>query len=270
MIVDYMSSMVFTTWLERIYHNLFVDLWRRGRIVAVDLDAVPELARAGTPEEDILQRERQRLVRDGLRHLSRESRRALLCKYYCDLDERSTATRFGIARATVRTRVYRALAQLRGRLGGLRVFCPPVLGRLWAQALSVGVAPVLVVTMMVAGTSAPVAEPACASPMVGASEVAFRRAVAPAPVRVEAPPVLAQTRSRARVARKVATVVAVPEPAPQPESSEPARDVADVGPILNPDCVDIIVEPARLEAPSMIAPPSDFVAQIEKMIEERL
>ena len=78
------------------------------------------------------------------------------------------------------------------------------------------------------------------------------------------------SRSRARVARKVATVVAVPEPAPQPESSEPARDVADVGHILNPDCVDIIVEPARLEAPSMIAPPSDFVAQIEKMIEERL
>ena len=50
-------------WLERIYRNLFVDLWRRGQLLTVNLDDVPALAGAGTPEEEVLHRERRRLDR---------------------------------------------------------------------------------------------------------------------------------------------------------------------------------------------------------------
>jgi len=115
-------------WLERIYRNLFVDLWRRGQLRTIDLDDVPELTSAGTPEDETLLRERRRLVREGLGRLPRAARRALLSRYYGELDDAAAAARFGVAATTVRTRIHRALARLRAHLRDLRGWCPPLFG----------------------------------------------------------------------------------------------------------------------------------------------
>jgi RNA polymerase sigma-70 factor (ECF subfamily) len=260
-------------WLERIYRNLFVDLWRRGKLLTVDIADLPELAGAGTPEEEVLHRERRRMVRESLHRLPREARRALLSRYYGELDDEVAASRLGIATATVRTRIHRALARLRTRLGDLRAFCPPILGKLGAQAAGVGLAPVMVAALVVVGSSsrAPVSEPALHPASAVARQAAPGWAVRPTPAKV--PAVSAAPLSRSRAAKKTAMVVPAAEPAPLPM---PARfiDLGEsdpvVGDILRPDGIDIFAEPPQPATPCMVEAPSNFVAQIEKMIEDRL
>ena len=255
-------------WLERIYRNLFVDRWRRGHVRTVDLAELPELAGAGTPEDEVLRRERRRAIREGLGHLPREARRALLSRYWGELDDRATASRFGVAATTVRTRVHRALARLRARLGDLRAWCPWLFGKLGAQAAAVGLAPVLVAMLIVVGAASPPPKPEpTAAPALAATEPAALRLARPA---APPEPTVAKLPPRARIAKKapptpvlavaIAAQVEVVDRAPEPI----------VGEILQPDGIIIFAEPERVVPPSMIEAPPDLLAQIDKMIEEWL
>ena len=69
-------------WLEGIYKNLVIDHWRRRQLIAVDVNELHVVSTSLTPEDSLLARERRRLVRAGLRRLPRESRQALLSRYY--------------------------------------------------------------------------------------------------------------------------------------------------------------------------------------------
>jgi RNA polymerase sigma factor (sigma-70 family) len=146
-------------WLERIYRNLLVDSWRRQRTRTVDCDRIPTLASSGTPEDAVLHRECRRLVRASLRNLPREIRKAIVARYFCELDDGLAAGRLGVAVATIRTRIHRALARLRGRLAELRGFCPLFFGKLWTQTAAIGLAPVMVAALAIVGAPSPTPEP---------------------------------------------------------------------------------------------------------------
>ncbi len=259
-------------WLERIYRNLFVDLWRRGQLLTVNLDDVPALAGAGTPEEEVLHRERRRLVRASLGRLPREARRALLSRYYGELDDAAAAARFGVAAATVRTRIHRALARLRLRLGDLRALCPPMFGKLAAQTAALGLAPTMVAVLVVVGVSARAPAPTTAPPVTNAIVHHTALAQARPTARIDTPAAPAVPQPRVRMAKKatVMTPAAVPAPSPPAEVVELGEEEPVIGEILQPEAVDIFADPAQPESPCLVEAPPSFMAQIEKMVEESL
>lgn len=256
-------------WLEKIYRNLVVDRWRRGPIRTVDLAERPNLAGAGTPEDEVLRRERRRAIREGLGHLPREARRALLSRYWGELDDRAAASRFGVTATTIRTRVHRALARLRARLGDLRAFYPPLFGKLGAPATTVGLASVMVATLIVVGAvSPPPAPKPIAAPALAAARPAAvwsARQAAPAePAVTEVPP------APARMAKRSPTRTPAAPTLPAPAEIVENDDHPVSGEIIEPDGIIIFAEPERVVPPSMVEAPPDLLAQIDKMIEEWL
>jgi RNA polymerase sigma factor (sigma-70 family) len=255
-------------WFERIYRNLLVDWWRRIRPTA-DIADLDQLASGPTPEEQALRHERRRVVRASLGSLPREARRALLSRFYGELDDHLAATRFGISPTTVRTRIHRALAHLRVRLGDLRAWFPPLLGKLGAQAAAVGVAPVMVAALVVVGSAggpapetAALAPPMVAHPSAPAARLDARESK-PAPVTLAATPT-------ARAAKKAAPHVAIVAPPESPTAIAVIEDVPVIGQVLEPDGLDVFAEPDKPQPPCLVEAPPELFAQIEKMIEERL
>ena len=107
-------------WLERVGRNAAIDRWRvqrrRDELASeIDLPASPI-----DPEAALLGRERRGLVRRALAALPRAQRRAALARFHADLAYEEVGARVGAPAITARTRVHRALAILRTRLGGLR------------------------------------------------------------------------------------------------------------------------------------------------------
>ncbi|MBN2575807.1 MAG: RNA polymerase sigma factor [Deltaproteobacteria bacterium] len=257
-------------WLERIYRNLFVDLWRRRQPVNTGLDEALAPPAAGTPEEEVIRRERRRVVRESLGRLPRQARQALLARYYGDLDDVVTAARFGVAPATVRTRIHRALARLRDRLVGLRAWCPPLFARLATQAAAVSLAPVMVATLVVVGASSPEPEaapgPTASSSLVEQqAQPPERRAVDPVVTDGPAP---APQPARPLKRSAPAGVSAVSEPLPTVATIAISDQQPVVREIIQPDGMYIFVEPERAVPPCMVEIPPDLLAQIDKMIEE--
>ena len=180
-------------WLERVGRNAAIDRWRveaRRSELAERIDPPPA---ACDPEAALLGRERRRLVRQALATLPRPQRRAALARFHADLPYDEVADRVGAPAITARTRVHRALASLRARLGALRaMFVFP-----GVQMSALGVAFV-----------------AAASPrLVPAQALALDEVAQVAPVR-------GRHFARARV---VAPAAAAPERAPAPRTA-PAPD----------------------------------------------
>jgi RNA polymerase sigma factor (sigma-70 family) len=112
-------------WIERICRNLLIDGWRseaRARRLSPDLPAPAPIA---SGEELALLHERRRQVRRAVLALPRQQRRALILRYQAGWSFDRIAGRLGVRDATARTRVHRALATLRARLGALRTLLMP-------------------------------------------------------------------------------------------------------------------------------------------------
>ncbi len=249
-------------WLERIYRNLLIDRWRQPQPIPVDVHALDTLGTDSTPEDAALKAERRRLVRTSLRRLPPEARQVLLSRYYGELDEATTASRLGIARPTVRTRLHRALLRLRTCLGDLRGLWPPLLGRLPGQLSTLGAAPVLVAALLVASASSPEQQQVT----VTASEpeglpVVSTVSTQPHPVPPQAPP----APPRPRVARKLPVA---PPIRSAPLAPTPALSI--VTEIFWPERLDIFAEPESSPRPCLVEAPTTFALQIEKMVEEEL
>jgi len=73
-------------------------------------DAVP------SPEAALLTRESQQRLLEAVERLSDDHRDAVVCRYLLDLSEAETATALGVRRGTVKSRLSRALEQLREEL----------------------------------------------------------------------------------------------------------------------------------------------------------
>jgi RNA polymerase sigma-70 factor (ECF subfamily) len=134
-------------WLERVGRNAVIDRWRvesRREELASEIEPPVEMP---DPETVLLGRERRGLVRRALAALPRPQRRAALARFHADLPFKEVATRLGTPPVTARTRVHRALAVLRSKLGGLRaIFVLPgahatVLGLVLIAAKAPGLGP---------------------------------------------------------------------------------------------------------------------------------
>jgi RNA polymerase sigma-70 factor (ECF subfamily) len=118
------------TWLMRIAINLQKDHWRNRRMQfwrqtqshAVDLDEASEWLPSGerTAEQQMLARERVRQVAMAVEKLSARQRTVFLLRYVEELELSEIAQATGINEGTVKAHLSRALAKVRGELGGKR------------------------------------------------------------------------------------------------------------------------------------------------------
>jgi len=107
-------------WLERVGRNAAIDRWRVERRRAELAPHIDPPAAPTDPETALLVRERRGLVRRALALLPRPQRRAALLRFHAELPFQTVAARLGTPEVTARTRVQRALTNLRARLGSLR------------------------------------------------------------------------------------------------------------------------------------------------------
>jgi len=105
-------------WLARVARNLAISRWRADRSRRRrELKAVRPGPASG-PEEMLVRLETQRRVIDAVMGLDEPYRTAIMLRYFDDLAPAEIAARLGVPLQTVRTRLKRALAQLRARLEG--------------------------------------------------------------------------------------------------------------------------------------------------------
>jgi RNA polymerase sigma-70 factor (ECF subfamily) len=258
-------------WLERIYRNLVVDVWRRRKPATLDIADLRDLAVSGTPEDAVLAKERRREIRTHVARLPREARRALLSRYYGELDDDVSASRLRIAGATMRTRIHRALGRLRERVGDLRGLLPPVFGKFGLHLGAMGLAPLMIAALAVVGVSsrAPEVNPD-PGPSVAQDHPARQAArTAGWSARAEFPAVVAAPRKRARAVARTTAVV-------QPAREMPAQIISFVeheevvAEILRPEAIDVFADPVKVVPPSLVEAPVGFLAQFEKMVEDSL
>lgn len=102
----------FSTWLFTIAHNVAMD-FLRSRRPQVPLDAVPELAADGGPEEDAERRSDLERLSALAASLSEREQELIALKYGAMLENRQIAKLLGISDSNVGTILHRAVQTLR-------------------------------------------------------------------------------------------------------------------------------------------------------------
>ncbi len=243
-------------WLERVGRNAAIDRWRvqrRRDELANEID--PPMGPLD-PEAALLGRERRGLVRRALAALPRAQRRAALARFHADLPYEEVALRVGAPAITARTRVHRALASLRARLGGLRaMFVFPgvqmsALGLVFLEAAAPGLSPARALSLDEISLAAPSAGRHFARTRVLAAAArapaaAVQRAPAPKIVISPAPP---------------------PDAPPPPQRMVFGEDLVE-GSVLGPDGEIIRMVP-YVEEPSLIEIRQHFLPEMLKTLED--
>jgi len=237
-------------WMERVGRNAAID---RQRVEQRRAELAPHIdppAAPADPETALLVRERRGLVRRALALLPRPQRRAALLRFHGELPFQSVAARLGTPEVTARTRVQRALTNLRARLGSLRaIFFVP-----GTQAVVLGLT--VVVTQLPA-TPSPLALAMADDDVVGAEPSRGRR------VRLVAVPAAAtatETAAPSRDSRKDVTTYS----AVQHFNFEDEHVLADV---KGPDGENLQAV-TRAHHESLIEIRQHFVPEIVKSLEE--
>ena len=89
---------------------------RRTRLALRAAEDRPSGDAAPSPEAAVLEREQRELLMDAVNEMREEDRLVIGCRYFLGLSERETATTLRIPAGTVKSRLARALARLRGAL----------------------------------------------------------------------------------------------------------------------------------------------------------
>ena len=113
----------FRPWLLSIVANQARNRRRAaGRRFRMELRTLSE-ARAGSspasPEDVAEQRATRRMLLTAVESLDEDDRLVVSCRYFLELSSQETAGALGIAEGTVKSRLSRALAKLRGKLDGV-------------------------------------------------------------------------------------------------------------------------------------------------------
>lgn len=242
-------------WLERVARNAAIDTWR---CEARRAQLLPELdagAVAPDPEATVIDRERRRLVRGAVAALPRPQRRAALARFHADLSSDEAAALAGVAPATARTRLHRALAALRGRLAALRAFfyLPGV------QVSALGLA--------FLGAQAPPARPV---PLVAVDEARAERGVT-SPHFAHARVIVAQAAAPARrektaAARRGSLPDAATADAPPIQELSFENDTVE-GELAGPDSIFVRGLP-EIDQPSLIELRRHFIPEMLETLED--
>ncbi len=243
-------------WMERVGRNAAIDRWRvqrrRDELASeIDLPSSPI-----DPESALLGRERRGLVRRALAALPRAQRRAALARFHAELPYEEVALRVGAPAITARTRVHRALATLRARLGALRaIFVFPgvqmsALGLVFVAAAVPGMTPARTLSLTEISMAAPRAGRHFARTRVMA---AASRAPAGAPPRTPVPKIVVSPSPSTDVA-------------PPPQRMVFGEDLVE-GSVLGPDGETIRIIPP-VEEPSLIEIRQHFVPEMLKTLED--
>jgi RNA polymerase sigma-70 factor (ECF subfamily) len=102
----------FSTWLFTIAHNVVVDFLRSQR-AQVPLDAVPEMAADGTPEEDAARHSDLKRLTALAASLSEREQELIALKYGAALDNRQIAGLTRLSESNVGTILHRVVQTLR-------------------------------------------------------------------------------------------------------------------------------------------------------------
>ncbi|HUX45052.1 MAG TPA: sigma-70 family RNA polymerase sigma factor [Terracidiphilus sp.] len=118
------------TWLMRIAINLQKDHWRNRRVQfwrttqthTVDISEASDWLPSGesSQEQQLLARERVAQVWQAVQGLSERQRTVFLLRYVEELELSEIAVSTGLSEGTVKAHLSRALARVRGKLGGKR------------------------------------------------------------------------------------------------------------------------------------------------------
>ena len=243
-------------WLERVGRNAAIDRWRVEARRAELVPAIEPPAAPIDPEAALLGRERRGLVRRALAALPRPQRRAALARFHADLAYEEVGVRVGAPAITARTRVHRALASLRARLGALRaMFVFP-----GAQMTALG--------LVVMGAAAPGLTPARALSIDEISTAAPRTGCHFARTRVMA----AASRPLAPAPDRAPTPRIVVSPGPPTDAPTPPQrlvfgeDLVE-GSVVGPEGEIVRMMPP-VQAPSLIEIRQHFVPEMLKTLED--
>lgn len=91
---------------------------RRIRMELRTLSAARSESGPTSPEEVVEKRAQRQALLDAVEMLGEDDRMIVACRYFLELSSQETAATLGIAEGTVKSRLSRALAKLRGRLDG--------------------------------------------------------------------------------------------------------------------------------------------------------
>ncbi|HLK90761.1 MAG TPA: RNA polymerase sigma factor [Polyangia bacterium] len=242
-------------WLERVGRNAAIDRWRAARRREELAAEIEPPAAPVDPEAALLGRERRGLVRRALAALPRPQRRAALARFHGDLPYEEVGARVGAPAITARTRVNRALAAMRARLGALRaMFVFPgvqmsALGVVFVAAASPGLPPAHALSIDEMSLSAPRAARHFARARV------FAASPAPAPA------------TRPKAAPRIVTAPAPAPDAPPPLQRMEFGDDLVEGAVVGPEGEPIVsMRPA--EQPSLIEIRRQFVPEMLKTLED--
>ena len=243
-------------WLERVGRNAAIDRWRVQRRREELANEIDPPAGPIDPEAALLGRERRGLVRRALAALPRPQRRAALARFHADLPYEEVAARVGAPAITARTRVHRALASLRARLGALRaMFVFP-----GAQMSALGLAFMAATTPgLPQARSLSLDELSSAAPGAG-RHFARTRVIAAASRVPAAPP------QRTPALRIVVSPAPSTDAPPPPQRMIFGEDLVE-GSVLGPDGEIVRMIP-HVEEPSLIELRRHFLPEMLKTLED--
>lgn len=116
---QYTAGRSFEAWLFSIARHLAIDLQRRKKCETLDGMAEERFAAAGaSPLDEVFRREREAEVQDALGRLPAIHREVLLLRFQEGLPLAEIAAVVDAPLATVKSRLYRALDELRRLMGG--------------------------------------------------------------------------------------------------------------------------------------------------------
>lgn len=124
---QYRGQCAVSTWLLQIAYNLMRDrvrtrkfqFWRRARMRAIDISALAGQMASGasSSESQLLARERVEQVWAVLAELSPRQRSVFVLRFVEEMELPEIVTATGMNLATVKTHLYRALHEVRRRIG---------------------------------------------------------------------------------------------------------------------------------------------------------
>jgi RNA polymerase sigma-70 factor (ECF subfamily) len=93
---------------------------RRVRMELRTLSAARTQPGPPSPEDEVERRATRQALLDAVEGLDDDDREVVVCRYFLELSGQETAAALGIAEGTVKSRLSRSLAKLRGRFDGDR------------------------------------------------------------------------------------------------------------------------------------------------------